>query len=159
MHAAWILICKGIATVETISGRSNLIEKNGVTIIDDCYNANPISMCASIDVLSQAAGRKIAVLGDMGELGTDEKELHANVGSYVGEKQIDRLYCTGELSKELAQAAKDAGAKEVCYFPTKEDLVEALKKDIKKGDTLLVKASHFMQFPKIVEALTAFLAS
>ena len=129
------MICKGIATVETISGRSNLIEKNGVTIIDDCYNANPISMCASIDVLSQAAGRKTAVLGDMGELGTDEKELHANVGSYVAEKQIDKLYCTGELSKE------------------------ALKKDIKKGDTLLIKASHFMQFPKIVEALTAFLAS
>ena len=153
------MICKGIATVETISGRSNLIEKNGVTIIDDCYNANPISMRASIDVLSQAAGRKIAVLGDMGELGTDEKELHANVGSYVAEKQIDKLCCTGELSKELAQAAKDAGAKEVCYFSTKEDLVEALKKDIKKGDTLLVKASHFMQFPKIVEALTAFLAS
>ena len=89
-------------------------------------------MCASIDVLSQAAGRKTAVLGDMGELGTDEKELHANVGSYVAEKQIDKLYCTGELSKELAQAAKDAGDKRGTLFFDKRRLIRSLKERHKK---------------------------
>lgn len=152
-------ICRGIAAVETISGRSHLIQKNGVTVIDDCYNANPVSMQSSIDVLSQAQGRKIAVLGDMGELGESEKALHAEVGRYAAEKQIDKLYCAGELSKEMAKAAENVpeSCTEVHYFSTKEELLEALEKDIKKGDTLLVKASHFMQFPKIVEALTAAL--
>lgn len=149
-------ICRGIATVETISGRSNLILEHGMTIIDDCYNANPVSMRASIDVLSQAEGRKIAVLGDMGELGADEKELHADVGRYTAKKQIDKLYCAGTLSEELAKAAEETpgSSTEVHYFKTKEALLEQLAKDIKTGDTLLIKASHFMQFSKIVEALT-----
>ena len=84
-------ICRGISAAETISGRSNLIYKDGFTIIDDCYNANPVSMRASLDVLSQASGRKIAILGDMGELGENEKLLHAGVGSYAAEIEIDIL--------------------------------------------------------------------
>lgn len=149
-------ICRGIETAETISGRSNLIHKNGITVIDDCYNANPISMRASIDVLSQAAGRKIAILGDMGELGEKERELHAGVGSYAAEKQIDRLLAVGELSEETVRAAKAAGGHsiEAFHFDSKEELLKELLPCIKKGDTLLVKASHFMEFPKIVEALT-----
>lgn len=150
-------VCRGIEKVKTISGRSNRIEKNGITIMDDCYNANPISMQASIDVLSQASGRKIAVLGDMGELGAQERELHAKVGRYVAEKQIDLLFCVGELSKEMAQAAEAAknSQTKVFFYATKEELLEELPMLIKKGDTLLVKASHFMEFPKIVEALLA----
>ncbi len=149
-------ICRGIETVETISGRSNLIQKNGITIIDDCYNANPVSMRASIDVLSQASGRKIAVLGDMGELGEKERELHARIGSYAAAKQIDRLFAVGELSKEMVQAAEAAAdyPLDVFHFGSKEDLLRELLPTIKKGDTLLVKASHFMEFSKIVEALT-----
>ncbi len=149
-------ICRGIETVEAISGRSNLIHKNGITVIDDCYNANPVSMRASIDVLSQAPGRKIAVLGDMGELGEQERELHAGIGSYAAAKQIDWLFAVGELSKEMAKAAKAAAnpSMQVFYFESKEELLNALIPIIKKGDTLLVKASHFMEFPKIVEVLT-----
>lgn len=149
-------ICRGIETVETISGRSNLIHKNGITVIDDCYNANPVSMRASIDVLSQAPGRKIAVLGDMGELGEKERELHAGIGSYAAGKQIDQLFTVGELSKEMARAAKESASHpmQIFHFATKEELLRALLPTIKKGDTLLVKASHFMEFPKIVAALT-----
>lgn len=149
-------ICRGIETVKTIGGRSNLIQKNGITVIDDCYNANPISMRASIDVLSQASGRKIAVLGDMGELGEKERELHAEIGSYAAGKQIDRLYAVGELSKEMAQAASEEAdhPMDVFHFDSKEELLKTLLPSIKKGDTLLIKASHFMEFPKIVEALT-----
>lgn len=149
-------ICRGIESAATIGGRSNLVKNGGITVIDDCYNANPVSMQASLDVLSQAAGRKIAVLGDMGELGEDERELHAKVGRYVAEKRIDMLYCTGELSKEMARAAREEpSCVQAFWFGAKEDLLDGLLPEIKKGDTLLVKASHFMQFSKIVEALLA----
>lgn len=148
-------ICRGIESVETIGGRSNLIQVKGMTIIDDCYNANPVSMKASIDVLAKASGRKIAVLGDMGELGRDERELHAQVGNYLAEKNIDFLFCAGELSREIAQTAKQNPRCAVQYFSAKEELIPALKREIKEGDTILVKASHFMEYPKIVEALKA----
>lgn len=148
-------ICRGIETVETISGRSHFIQKNGITVIDDCYNANPVSMCASLDVLGQAEGRKIAVLGDMGELGEQEVSLHAKVGRYAAEQKIDLLFAAGKLSKELVRAAQSGGESHLVaeHFETKEELLQALLPEIKKGDTLLVKASHFMEFPKIVAAL------
>lgn len=146
---------RGIEAVQTIGGRSNLIHKAGVTIIDDCYNANPVSMKASIDVLAKAPGRKIAVLGDMGELGAEEKQLHAMVGEHFAQKQIDALFCTGSLSAELAEAArKSGGVKEVHYYPEKEALMKELLAIRKEGDSILVKASHFMGFAEIVKALT-----
>jgi len=145
---------RGIESVQTIGGRSNLIHRNGMTIIDDCYNANPVSMKASIDVLAKAEGRKIAVLGDMGELGADERKLHFGVGEHFAQKGIDMLFCTGELATEIVSgvvlASPDTA---VHYFGTKEALIEALKEESKEGDTILVKASHFMDFPEIVKAL------
>lgn len=149
-------ICRGIETVEPISGRNNLICQNQITVIDDCYNANPISMRASIDVLSQAPGRKTAVLGDMGELGENERALHAGIGRYAAEKRIDRLFAVGELSKETVRSAKAAAEHpmEAFHFDSKEELLKALLPTIKKGDAFLVKASHFMEFSMIVEALT-----
>lgn len=147
-------ICRGIESAKTIGGRSNLIKKGGITVIDDCYNANPVSMRASLDVLSRAEGRKIAVLGDMGELGKDERALHAQVGAYAAEKKIDLLYCAGELSREIADGAAARGLT-AFWFETKEELLKALLPELKKGDAVLVKASHFMQFSKIAESLPA----
>ena len=145
---------RGIESVRTIGGRSNLIHRNGLTIIDDCYNANPVSMKASIDVLSKAESRKIAVLGDMGELGADEKALHYSVGEHFAGKGIDMLFCAGELSVAIADAVKNVSPEtEVYHFVTKEALIEELKGQIREGDTILVKASHFMDFPKIVKEL------
>lgn len=145
---------QGIETVQTIGGRSNLIHRNGLTIIDDCYNANPVSMKASIDVLSKAEGRKIAVLGDMGELGADERALHFSVGEHFAGKGIDMLFCMGELSTEIVSAVVLFSPEtEIHYFSTKEALIAELKEHIKEGDTILVKASHFMNFPEIVKAL------
>ncbi len=146
-------ICRGIETARTISGRSNVISIKDMTIIDDCYNANPVSMKASIDVLSHAKGRKIAVLGDMGELGENEKALHYGVGEYFKEKGIDMLFCAGELSVEIANGAKENAACQVKHFLTRDELITALVQEVRSGDTILVKASHFMDFPKIVEAL------
>lgn len=144
-------ICAGIASAKTIAGRTNLIELGKVLVIDDCYNANPVSMKASLDVLSLAAGRKIAVLGDMGELGSDEVKLHRQVGEYAAQKKIDAVFCAGELSKEMAQAAS-AGC-ETVHFATREALTDELLRFVKDGDTVLIKASHFMEFPEIVKAL------
>lgn len=146
---------QGIGSVRTIGGRSNLIQKDGITIIDDCYNANPVSMKASIDVLSGASGRRIAVLGDMGELGAEEKELHAMVGRHFAGKNIDVLFCTGELTWELAKAVQECSPRtEVYYAKKREDLIAQLIPYRKSGDTILVKASHFMGFAEIVKALT-----
>ena len=168
---------RGIESVQTIGGRSNLIHKNGITIIDDCYNANPVSMKASIDVLSNAPGRKIAVLGDlaeiqerrsknapgrkiavlgdMGELGAEEKQLHYMVGEHFAGKGIDALYCVGTLSQEIAKAVRTCSSKtEVHHYEDKADLIKDLVKEVQSGDTVLVKASHFMGFPEIVKKLT-----
>ena len=145
----------GIAAASTISGRTNLIHTKGMTVIDDCYNANPVSMKASLDVLSKAGGRKIAVLGDMGELGEDEKQLHYEVGTYAGTLPIDLLLCVGTLSGKLAEGAKKQNpALTVKHYGTREEMTEELLATVKEGDAVLVKASHFMEFPKVVAALT-----
>lgn len=148
-------ISSGILKAKTIGGRTNLLNTGSMTVIDDCYNANPVSMKASIDVLATAEGRKIAVLGDMGELGENEKKLHYEVGEYLAKKEIDVLFCAGKLSEEIAKAAqKESKTCEVYYFKTRDALLEQLLPFLKKGDTVLVKASHFMEYPKIVKALT-----
>lgn len=148
-------IISGIEHAATIDGRNNFIQKNGITVIDDCYNANPVSMRASLEVLSHASGRTIAVLGDMGELGAEEASLHYQVGEAVAEFGIDVLFTAGELSKEMIRAVEVADcATEVYGFDSKEEMIPQLKALVKEGDTILVKASHFMDFPKVVEALT-----
>lgn len=145
-------ICQGIAHAKTIAGRTNLITLGEVLVIDDCYNANPVSMKASLDVLAQADGRKIAVLGDMGELGENEREMHYDVGKYAANTGVDILFCCGTLSEELAKGAQRGHAK-VMYFADREKLTQTLINFVEAGDTVLVKASHFMEFPKIVKAL------
>lgn len=149
-------IAQGIEAVQTIAGRTNLIHVAGMTVIDDCYNANPVSMKASIDVLAGAEGRRIAVLGDMGELGADERKLHYEVGMAVGKSGIDALFCAGELAAEYAKATAEAGATcEIHHYKTCEEMIPELTAYVQSGDTVLVKASHFMQFPQVVEALTS----
>lgn len=146
----------GIEHVETISGRGHLMEIANMTVLDDCYNANPVSMRASLDVLCNGLGRTVAVLGDMGELGENEKHLHYGVGAYAAEKQIDTLFCAGALSEEMARGAKEAGMKQVFHYQTREEMTDQLLAYLKEGDTVLVKASHFMEYPKVVEAIKAY---
>lgn len=145
----------GIEHTETIGGRSNLMEIGDIIVIDDCYNANPVSMRASLDVLVYGLGRTIAVLGDMGELGENEKYLHYGVGEYAARKPVDAIFCAGALSREMARGAREAGAGQVFYFETREEMTEHLLEYLKEGDTVLVKASHFMEFPKVVEKIKA----
>ena len=147
-------IRKGIESLQSVSGRFHIIETPEYTVIDDCYNANPISMKASLDVLTDALGRKVAILGDMGELGADERKMHQEVGRYAAEREIDVLLCVGELSADMAEAARTVSSKtQVEHFANKEDLMKELPELLEKGDTVLVKASHFMEFGEIVEKL------
>jgi len=144
----------GIESAQTISGRNNIIHTEKYTIMDDCYNANPVSMKASLDVLSSALGRKVAILGDMGELGTEEAALHYTVGEHAAKKQIDLLLCVGTLSEEIVKGAKAVNPEMDAYvFSNKEELLDKLSEFLNDGDSILIKASHFMQFEKIVTAL------
>ena len=147
-------IKSGIESAGTISGRTNMIRVHDMLVIDDCYNANPVSMKASLDVLSKADGRKIAVLGDMGELGADEKALHYSVGEYLATKEIDVLFTAGALSKEIATAVQNQkGSCQLHVFDDRETMTRELLDFLQNGDTILIKASHFMEFPKVVEAV------
>lgn len=144
----------GIEQARTIDGRTNLIENHGMTIIDDCYNANPVSMKASIDVLATALGRTIAVLGDMGDLGENERTLHYEVGKHLASKGIHVLFCVGTLSQEIARAVREHNPDcDVHTYSTKQELLKELLPFLQEGDAVLIKASHFMEFPEIVEAV------
>lgn len=144
----------GIESLQPVSGRFHIIRTARCTIIDDCYNANPMSMKSSLGVLADALGRRVAILGDMGELGASEKELHREVGTHAGALGIEQFLLVGPLSRETA-----SGLQAVCpdaniaWFASVEELLEALDGLLCEGDTVLVKASHFMQFERIVEYL------
>lgn len=150
-------IVRGIEKMQTISGRSNFIHgKGGVTIIDDCYNANPTSTKASLEMLAGCSGRKIAVLGDMGELGADEVRMHREVGAYAASLKLDAVFACGRLSQALAQAAAEYTAERlpmICWFAEKAELKSELASFLRPGDTVLIKASHFMGFDEIVKSL------
>lgn len=127
--------------------------KGGFTMIDDTYNANPISMKASVDVLSGATGRKVAVLGDMYELGAEEEKLHGEVGAYAVEKGIDVLVALGPISAAMAQGAKQAGGKMVYHYDTQEEFWKKGLGIFQKNDTILIKASRGMHLEKTVEKI------
>lgn len=146
-------IADGIASVQPVSGRGRVVTAGDLTVIDDCYNANPVSTKAAIDLLCLARGRKVAVLGDMFELGEREEELHAQVGRYAAQRGVDCLLCAGGLSCQTARGAQEAGLEQVFSFESRDELQKALPDLLLPGDSVLVKASHSMGFEKIVEML------
>lgn len=127
--------------------------KNGTTLINDAYNANPVSMKASIDVLSGVEGEKIAILGDMFELGDFAEKMHYDTGVYAAQKNIDKIICIGNISKSMYEGAVSLG-ENAFYFETQEDFFEnGFEKLINKGATVLVKASRGMHFEKTAEKI------
>ncbi|WP_091190782.1 UDP-N-acetylmuramoyl-tripeptide--D-alanyl-D-alanine ligase [Formivibrio citricus] len=121
---------------------------NGARLVDDTYNANPDSMKAAADVLSTANGKKILVLGDMGEVGADAPQRHAEIGAYAREKGIDALYAVG---KHMAEAVRTFGAGR--HFATHEALAAALRAELPANAVVLVKGSRFMQMERVVKLL------
>ena len=138
---------RGVEAYQTVGSRARVINTGRIRIIDDCYNANPTSVKASLDTLMNFDGRKVAILGDMKELGTEELALHFDTGRYAKEKGVNTVLAVGALAKELANGASGD------WFADNEQLINALPALIRDGDTVLVKASHSMQFEQIVAKL------
>lgn len=163
-------IQSGIEKAQAVGGRSNIKRLKKLTVIDDCYNANPVSMKAALELLCTAEGHKTAILGDMFELGENEVSLHEEIGAYAVEKGIDRICLVGSLGRHMYEkAVKTAASPEVQqtgegqqnsrkesvieYYATREELLEELKKHPLQQTTALVKASHGMGFDAVVKLL------
>ena len=147
-------IREGIEKLPFMAGRNNIIQTGRIIILDDCYNANPVSMKAAIDVLDLGIGRKVAILGKMGELGNNEKELHYEVGAYLASSGTDMVIAVDELAREIIRGIRDAGSHiETHWFATRDELIPHLGELIHEGDNVLVKASNSLGFSGIVQAL------
>lgn len=146
-------IIKGLECAETISGRSNLIPHGEGFIIDDCYNAAPNSMRAALQTLMLAEkGKKVAILGDMFELGRDEVMMHKDMGIFAASLELDMLICVGNLSRNMYAGAHEAGATfKVVWCEELADVMAELPYLIGADDNVLIKASNGMKFSKIVE--------
>ncbi len=142
---------KGIGHLQAVGGRSNVIKLPAGILIDDCYNANPVSMKAALDLLQLAPFRKVAVLGDMFELGEGEASMHEEIGRYAMSLGTDVLICIGKLSEHMYQAAKEmVNRNAVHYFSDKQSFLEKANGILKPEDTVLFKASHGMAFETLV---------
>ncbi|MCM1326516.1 MAG: UDP-N-acetylmuramoyl-tripeptide--D-alanyl-D-alanine ligase [Bacteroidales bacterium] len=159
-------IAEGIRKLAAIGGRNHLIKLSRYTLIDDCYNANPVSMKAAIDLLDMADTKKAAILGDMFELGENSDEMHEGVGAYAAKKGIDYILCVGENARHMYEAAcREAenmqgrcSVPRIFYFAGRQKLLAALKENqeefLPEKSTVLVKASHGMEFTEVLEYLT-----
>lgn len=141
-------IIKGIEKMELTQKRMDIKQlKNGIKVINDAYNASFESMKATLVYLSEFKNnRKIAVLGDMFELGEYSEELHRKVGREVVKNKIDILICNGENSKNIAKESMNMGMKNIYQFETKQEVLEFLRRNVKEGDIVLFKASNGMKF-------------
>lgn len=145
----------GIARVQPVGGRSNILRLENRTVIDDCYNANPVSMFAALDLLQTALTRKVAILGDMFNLGENSDAMHEDVGRYAVNAGTDLVLCVGENARHMYDAALEAydGTQDIRYFAFRDEMLEALPDLLRPEDTILVKASHDMGFAGVVEFL------
>ena len=125
---------------------------NGATIIDDSYNAAPLSMQAALELLSDCQPRRIALLGDMFELGSEERSAHRELGAFAADR-CDWLIGVGERSRELIDAAREAGHEQACWVAEAGQALEIVRNTLEPRDTLLVKASHAMHLERVVERL------
>ena len=144
-------IAAGIAAFRVVGRRAAVIETGKLTLIDDCYNANPDSTRFGIDTLLSLPGRHVAILGDMLELGDDSPQMHFELGRYAREQGVDVLLCAGPNSRETVRAFGEGGT----WFDSRETLIAALPQLLREGDRVLVKASLGMHFDKVSEAVKA----
>ena len=141
-------IADGVAAYETVGSRGRLVDTGSILILDDCYNANPTSVKSALESLVRLPGRHVAILGDMRELGEKSPELHRMTGEYAA-SLCDEVVACGPESEPIAAGA----GKGTKWYPTLEELLEALPGPVRPGDAVLVKASRAMGFEAVVERL------
>ena len=151
-------IIQGIKKVQLTKGRMEILKsKTGATIINDTYNANYESMKAGLEYLSSIKGsRKIAILGDMLNLGEYEEELHERIGEEVVKGKIEVLITVGKASGNIVKRVLELGGimDMIIYeCKTNEEAIQFAKQEIKEGDVVLVKASNAMHFDEIVNVI------
>lgn len=147
-------IVRGIENVELTAERLDIEDFCGITIINDCYNASPDSVRAAVKVLAnETAKRKIALLGDILEMGDYAEKAHYELGKFVAESGIDILVTAGSNMKRLADGARDGGMRDVTAFDRTLEVCEYIKDKLSKGDAVLIKASHGMNFGEVYKAI------
>lgn len=138
-----------VAEFSPVEGRGRVIKaKRGFSIIDESYNANPVSMRENLKALEKRTGRKFAVLSDMLQMGKDAEMIHSSLGEFVSELSLDGVFCYGNLSKHTANACPVA-----THFDSIESLTNSLKTKLREGDWLLVKGSNSMNIHKVIDSL------
>ncbi|MCL2101737.1 MAG: hypothetical protein FWH22_08515, partial [Fibromonadales bacterium] len=151
------VIAEALSEVKAYDMRTQIFEENGIKVISDCYNANPHSMKMSLQTLANlpCKGRRIAVLGDMKELGSHSREYHREIGSMLQELSVDYLVAIGNEAVEYCKGAEKAGLKPVRikYFEDKQSAIEALKFLVRENDAVLVKASRSMKLEEVCSSL------
>jgi UDP-N-acetylmuramoyl-tripeptide--D-alanyl-D-alanine ligase len=146
-------VFRGLSFFEGTPGRlQRKITRQGASLLDDSYNANPDSVRAGIDVLASHTGHTVLVLGDMGEIGEQSARLHDEVGGYARSAGVDELYGFGLQSEVAARSFGSRGR----HFATIEALIEALEKTIGQNSVVLVKGSRFMKMERVCQALCDF---
>ena len=147
-------IVRGAASYEPAGSRMRVVRlPEGRIILDDCYNANPQSVTAALEVLAKTeCDHRVAVLGDMGELGDLTEQAHYNMGALASMLGIDFVVAIGEKAAKIADGTAQSGG-EVLHFATKEEAIGTLKQELRPNTAMLVKASHAMHFGALVEAL------
>lgn len=148
-------IIRGVASYESSGSRMRIVKlSGGRTILDDCYNANPQSVTAALEILAKTeCDRKLAVLGDMGELGGLSEQAHYNMGALAAMLGIDEVFAVGTRASKIAEGAAQSGGT-VFHFATKEEALPSLREQFTDGTALLIKASHAMRFGWLVEQLS-----
>jgi UDP-N-acetylmuramoyl-tripeptide--D-alanyl-D-alanine ligase len=147
-------IVQGVAAYEPAGSRMRVLHlPEGRILLDDCYNANPQSVAAALEVLAKTeCDRRIAVLGDMGELGELTDQAHYNMGALATMLGIDFVAAIGEKAARIADGAAQSGG-ETLHFADRQEALKMLKEELKPGTAMLVKASHAMHFGQLVDAL------
>lgn len=146
-----------LATASVSTGRSRVIDTNGVVVVDDSYNANPTSTVAALDTLAamHITGARVAVLGVMAEIGQAHAQEHRRVGAHAA-GIVDRLVVVGAAASELAAGARSAGLPDIVQVDDVEDAIAVLRSDpLVRGDGLLVKASRVSGLDRVVDVVTA----
>ncbi len=151
------LVCDGLSQASGPEWRLQLQKLGRFTLLNDAYNANPNSMRAALETLRDlpTSGRRIAVLGDMRELGETADRYHEEIGRFAVECRVDELYCVGPRSKRMAASAADAGMKKprITHLKNAADCVALLRRRMQNGDLLLLKASRGIRLDLIAGAL------